>query len=65
MNAQGPQRKLRALLFAVLVIVLSRHLRQHRVDDLHDELLLDARQLGLHGLMLPDERSRHNLGDPA
>ena len=36
---------MRALLFAVLGIGLSRCLREHRVDDLHDELLLGARQL--------------------
>lgn len=44
-NAQGPQRKLLALSFVVLAIGLSRCLREHRVDDLHDELLPGAWQL--------------------
>lgn len=36
---------MRASSFVVLVVVLARRLREHRVDDLHDELLRGARQL--------------------
>ena len=60
-DAQGPQRKLRALSFVAPVIGLTRCLRQHRVNDLADELLLRLRQAAQLFKLLLQLRCRPTL----